>query len=400
MVTRYRIYSSVTGKMLTEIDAAGQKMETHVYSIGGQEHRQMKAYSIKTSLTTANNFAEQIVSEYSDPKGTRARQWDREKNTTKDVHMSPVGVANLAIDWAQLKDTFVNNIAAQVSFAQSQSRYPGTRSQLEDPTNPGRGCELDGKSVSCAKLIREGINGGINEDSIRYYHGSGAIQGPGYGGGFGWDSDGVNEEGGLIVGDINGDLIVDINGPGSPSSGSKTKKNEDLPPQIDGKTCILEIRGKEIGATKGLPVVGIHTYILTYTPGNEANMTYFGAGDFDGQLGSRYGAYTKAIASTDFTDPYKWSAAFETAAPCSAMNAGLKVVADKLNGSHVPYQTYPNVSKEATLNSNSFTYTALQYIYSPEVFAGINEDIKGKEKFYYSTPGWGNVLPLNLPPRR
>lgn len=148
VVTRYRIFSSVTGKMLTEIDAAGQKMETHVYSIGGQEYRQMKAYSIRTSLTTANNFAEQIVSEYSDPKGTRARQWDREKNTTKDVHMSPVGVANLAIDWAQLKDTFVNNIAAQVSFAQSQSRYPGTRSQLEDPTNPGRGCELDGKSVS------------------------------------------------------------------------------------------------------------------------------------------------------------------------------------------------------------------------------------------------------------
>ena len=139
MVTRYRIYSSVTGEMLTEIDAAGQKMETHVYSIGGQEYRQIKAYAIKTSSTQFTNYPEQIVSEYSDPKGTRARQWDRQTNTTKDVHLSPVGVANLAIDWADLKNRFVSNIAGQMAYAQAQSRYPGTRSQLEDPTNPGQG---------------------------------------------------------------------------------------------------------------------------------------------------------------------------------------------------------------------------------------------------------------------
>ncbi len=119
-----------------------------MYSIGGWEYRQVKAYAIKITGTQYNNYPEQVVSEFTDPQRTRARQWDREKNTSKDVHMSPAGVANLAIDWAQLKATFVNQIAAQVSFAQSQSRYPGTRSQLEDPTNPGRGCELDGKSVS------------------------------------------------------------------------------------------------------------------------------------------------------------------------------------------------------------------------------------------------------------
>ncbi len=33
VVTRYRIYSSVTERMLTEIDAAGQKMETNVCAL-------------------------------------------------------------------------------------------------------------------------------------------------------------------------------------------------------------------------------------------------------------------------------------------------------------------------------------------------------------------------------
>ncbi len=207
VVTRYRIFSSVTGKLLTEIDAAGQKIETHVSALDG-EYRQMKAYSIITSGTPFN-YPEQIVSEYGDPKGTRAHQWDRQTNTYKDVHMSPVGVTNAAIDWQQVKDRFTGAIGAQISYAESKAHYPGTQVNLEDPTNPGTGCELDGKSVSCAKLIRVERNGGIDEDSIRFYHGSGAIQGPGYGGGFGWDSDGVNEEGGLIVGgDFNGDLII------------------------------------------------------------------------------------------------------------------------------------------------------------------------------------------------
>ena len=178
VVTRYRIYSTVTGRMLTEIDAAGQKMETHVYSIGGQEYRQIKAYSIKTSGTQFTNYPEQIVSEYSDPKGTRAYQWDRQTNTSKYVHMSPAGVANTAIDWADLKSRFVDHIAGQIAYAKAQAVYPGTRSQLEDPTNPGTGCELDGKSVSCGKLIRQATNDGNLELTVY-----GNIQGNGYSGG-------------------------------------------------------------------------------------------------------------------------------------------------------------------------------------------------------------------------
>lgn len=183
------------------------------------------------------------------------------------------------------------------------------------------------------------------------------------------------------------------------SSSTKAKKKDELPPQIDWKTCIIEIRGKEIGLTKGIsPVAGIHTFALVYTPGNEGYKTYFGAGDMDGELGSRYGVYSQEIAGTDFTDPHKWTYSWETASPCSAVNVGIQVVSDKLNRSHVPYRTWPNVTKEETLNSNSFIYTSLQYIYDPVTFAELDTEIK--EKWNYSTPGWGNLLPLQLPLRR
>ncbi len=286
VITRYRIFSSVTGKLLTEIDAAGQKIETHIYTIDGQ-FRLMKAYSIKATGTQFNNYPEQIVSEYSDPKGTQARQWDRQTNIYHNVHMSPAGVANENIKWDQVRDRFVGSITAQLSFAASQAHYPGTRSQLEDPNNPGTGCELDGKPVFCGKLIRAARHGELNEDSVKFYDGS-QIQGPGYVGGKGWqkstDDKGIehlNEIGNLIDGgDINADLIVDMEGGGSQTT-SQSPCSFTI--AMDEPTDLVDSKAISTLKSRITSLYNKAGFGLTFVnPGNSADfsLTYFQTSDF------------------------------------------------------------------------------------------------------------------------
>lgn len=169
--TRYRVYSSVTGKLLTEIDATGQKLETHIYSPNGQ-HRQMKSWTVYYSGGGSTTYPDTVVGEFSDPHGTRSRQWERQTNTYRDTHIAPIGVPMEAINWQVLKDRFVNGIAAQISYGQAQAvYYPYMRDIVEDPTTPGRGCMLNGQKVSCAKVIKEVNNGRADVDTHQRYSG-------------------------------------------------------------------------------------------------------------------------------------------------------------------------------------------------------------------------------------
>jgi hypothetical protein len=169
--TRYRVYSSVTGKLLTEMDAAGQKLETHIYSPNGQ-HRQMKSWTVYYSGGGSTTYPDTVIGEFSDPHSTRSRQWERQTNSYRDPHISPVGVPIETINWQVLKDRFVQGIAAQISYGQSQAvYYPYMRDIVEDPTLPGRGCMLDGQKVSCAKVIREVNRGWAEVDTHQPYRG-------------------------------------------------------------------------------------------------------------------------------------------------------------------------------------------------------------------------------------
>ena len=365
MVTRYRIYSSVTGEMLTEIDAAGQKMETHVYSIGGQEYRQIKAYAIKTSSTQFTNYPEQIVQEYSDPKGTRAHQWDREKNTSKDVHMSPVGVANTAIDWQDLKNRFVNNIAGQLSYAASQAHYPGTRSQLEDPLNPGRGCELDGKSVSCSKVIKEFNRGWVtfSHQQFREFeeHPSTA---PGLIVSRGVEGNSADE---ILTG--LDDIDVSIEGPGG--TPAKVKK----PP------CTIEILARRISAPGGLEGYAhqstlYHTYILV--SGAERPTTVFSA--FPGELiglKDREGLLTPTEklykeGSRDFDKSKSEGGTLYGSTTitdnCEDIFSSFRSVSQKVNDANIAYPGYASQAVGSNQNnSNAYVFTLLSDRYGDKI---------------------------------
>ncbi len=195
--TRYRVYSSVTGKLLTEIDTAGQKLETHIYSPNGQ-HRQMKSYTVYYSGGGSTTYPDTVVGEFSDPLGTRSRQWERQTNSYRDTHISPVGVPMEAINWQVLKDRFVNGIAAQISYGQSQAvYYPYMRDIVEDPTNPGRGCSLDGQKISCAKVAQYARQGAIG--SIGVSAPTGVIHGDGWAIGRTTDPDADNLNQGYLM---------------------------------------------------------------------------------------------------------------------------------------------------------------------------------------------------------
>ena len=195
--TRYRVYSSVTGKLLTEIDATGQKLETHIYSPNGQ-HRQMKSWTVYYSGGGSTTYPDTVVGEFSDPHGTRSRQWERQTNTYRDTHIAPIGVPMEAINWQVLKDRFVNGIAAQISYGQAQAvYYPYMRDIVEDPTLPGRGCMLDGQKVSCAKVAqyaRQGAIGRINVSAP-----TGVIHGDGWTIGRTTDPDADNLNQGYLI---------------------------------------------------------------------------------------------------------------------------------------------------------------------------------------------------------
>ncbi len=220
---RYRLYSTVLGKLLTDIDPAGQKLETRVYGVDSTLVRQVKAYTVNVGGGPVS-YPDTVVFEGSDPHGTLATVWDRDTNSYKTMNTTPGGTPIETINFQLLRDRFVNGIAGYVAYAQTASaRYSSSYSSLSDPQNPGSGCQLDGQSISCAKLIREARHGRIGDATV--YHAAGGIQGDGYGGGYGYDEEG-NQEGDLIAGgDINGDLVVDIGGSGEETSLFEKCKN-------------------------------------------------------------------------------------------------------------------------------------------------------------------------------
>ena len=176
-VIRYRIFSSVWGQVLTEIDQSGQKQETYVQTFENQTVRQVKSYIIQQTGTQSVTYPDQVVFEFGDPLGTRSRQWDRQTNSYKDLHVSPGGVPVETINWQVLKDRFVSNIQGYLSYAQSQAHYPGT--SIGDPLNPVN-VKIDGRKATYEEFLRLAQSGELDKIHIK---GFGAAEfGPNKGG--------------------------------------------------------------------------------------------------------------------------------------------------------------------------------------------------------------------------
>src|SRR6266540_1357864 len=149
---RYRIYSTVLGGLLTDINSAGQKIETRVYRFvydAESTARQVKAYTVTLGGNPVN-YPDMVVFEGSDPHRTRTVVWDHDTNTYKTVALAYPGAYVEDIDWQGLKDRFVSHIGSKISYGQySASQYLDSYFSNINPRNPGTGCSLDGTKVSC-----------------------------------------------------------------------------------------------------------------------------------------------------------------------------------------------------------------------------------------------------------
>ena len=301
--------------------------------------------------------------------------------------MSPVGVANAAIDWQQVKNQFVSGIVSQLAYAQAQSHYPGTRSQLEDPTNPGTGCELDGKSVSCGKLLRQARNGGIDEDSVKFY-GDSPLNGPGYGGGRTLHDDGegnIEQVSNVIEGDLNGELIVDRQGgPREP-----TQKQTVI-------TCTVGLWARPLDDAKGLFE---HMFVTTKQSNQKDSIVWHA---FNG-IGVRAGILTGRTNKFDDTDedflkfetpPHgkpTFSASITIEGECKPIRASFDTSRDAINGKNHKYPTNSEHIFNSTYklpNSNAFAFTLLGQ-WSVE---NRNALLKGLKMDINRAPGWGTNL--------
>jgi YD repeat-containing protein len=164
---RYRIYSTVLGGLLTDVKPTGQKIETRVYTFVYPEStiRQVKAYSVPNF----GNYPDTLVSEGSDPHGTRAKVWDRNTNTTKTVTLASPGAYVEDINWQGMKDSYVSGIGSQIAFGQYWATvHLDSQYIIVDPRNPGTGCSLNGAKIDCNKLLREAANGPNGRISLNF----------------------------------------------------------------------------------------------------------------------------------------------------------------------------------------------------------------------------------------
>ena len=178
---RYRIYSTVLGGLLTDINSAGQKIETRVYRFvydAESTARQVKTYTATLGGNPVN-YPDMVVFEGSDPHRTRTVVWDHDTNTYKTVALAYPGAYVEAIDWQGLKDRYVSHIGSQISYGQySASQYLANYFSNIDPRNPGTGCSLDNVKVSCRELnsyIRQGALGRLD-----IFSPVGVFNGPGF----------------------------------------------------------------------------------------------------------------------------------------------------------------------------------------------------------------------------
>ncbi len=177
---RYRIYSTVLGGLLTDINSAGQKIETRVYRFvydAESTARQVKAYTVTLGGNPVN-YPDMVVFEGSDPHRTRTVVWDHDTNIYKTVALAYPGTYVEDIDWQGLKDRYVSHIGSQISYGQySASQYLANYFSNIDPRNPGTGCSLDGTKVSCAYLFRAAKSGTLGSITISTTGGAGGVGG-------------------------------------------------------------------------------------------------------------------------------------------------------------------------------------------------------------------------------
>ena len=177
---RYRIYSAVLSGLLTDINSAGQKIETRVYTFvfdAESTARQVKAYTVTLGGNPVN-YPDMVVFEGSDPHRTRTVVWDHDTNTYKTVALAYPGAYVEDIDWQGLKDRFVSHIGSQISYGQySASQYLDSYFSNINPRNPGTGCSLDGTKVSCAYLFRAAKSGALGSITVSTTGGAGGVGG-------------------------------------------------------------------------------------------------------------------------------------------------------------------------------------------------------------------------------
>jgi hypothetical protein len=171
-LVRYRLYSTVLGQVLTEVDSAGQKVETYVRTLPTETVRQVTAYTAQTGQQNPPTYPEMIVSEHRDPHGTRLRNWDRNANTFKETHLAGAAVTMDAIDWGSLKTRFVSNIQNQVAYAVSQAHYPGPAGGMKENPNDPANVTIDGQKVKFEDFVRGLRGGSLDIKSIALLSGS------------------------------------------------------------------------------------------------------------------------------------------------------------------------------------------------------------------------------------
>jgi len=375
---RYRIYSTVLGGLLTDINSAGQKIETRVYRFvydAESTARQVKAYTVTLGGNPVN-YPDMVVFEGSDPHRTRTVVWDHDTNTYKTVALAYPGAYVEDIDWQGLKDRFVSHIGSQISYGQySASQYLDSYFSNINPRNPGTGCSLDGTKVSCAYLFRAAKSGALGSITVSTTGGAGGVGG---------DSGVIlgvltNARGSIAANKAQAGFNQCVHQCGVGPDGEPAEIGEvyttnffgsqwpivprvsapiRVPQQQPKPICYITLVAKKVGILnwRGIGINAYHLFVLTKQSGQTAQPIYHALGGKTGKIEASTGPYGES--DWDFQDVKKggpWGsveAVDKVQGSCDRINKNLTSTINAINAANITYDQWGD-------NSNAAAFTLL-----------------------------------------